>query len=102
MVGRRSGKVKAANGVATLLIVVVGRIDVAGAVEVEPVGAAAVRVRGRRPVVAVVAGVGEQVAGTLIDVAAPQTSKRMPEKKSLTFDINRSLYRNPACRRVTA
>ena len=38
---RRSGRVKAANGVAVLPIVV-GRIDVAGAVEVEVVGVAAV------------------------------------------------------------
>ncbi len=69
----RSGTTRAANGVATLPIisVVVGRIDVVGAVEVEVVGVTAVRVRGRRPVVAVVAGVVEQI-GTLIDTAAPR------------------------------
>ena len=39
---RRSGTARAANGVAVLPIVVVGRIDVAGAVEVEVVGVAAV------------------------------------------------------------
>lgn len=60
----------AANGEAVVPIPVVRRIDVAGTVEVEVVGAAAVRVWGRRPVVAVVAGVGEQVA-VLIDDAAP-------------------------------
>ncbi len=65
---RRSGTARAANGVAVLPIVV-GRVDVAGAVEVEVVGVAAA-VRSRRPVVAVVAGVGEQVA-ILIDEAAP-------------------------------
>ena len=69
---RRSGTARAANGVAVLPIVVVGRVDVAGAVEVEFVGVAAVRVRSRRPVDAVVAGLGEQVAGILIDVAAPR------------------------------
>ena len=42
------------------------RIDVAAAVEVEVVGVGAVRVRGRRPVVAVVAGILEQIAGILI------------------------------------
>ena len=62
--------VKAANGEAELPIVVVGRVDVGGAVEVEVVGVGAVRVRSRRPVVAVVTGVGEQI-GTLIDIAAP-------------------------------
>ena len=67
----RSGKVKAANGEAVLPIVVVGRIDVGGAVESEVVGVAGVRVWSRRPVKAVVTGVVEQVAGTLIDVAAP-------------------------------
>jgi len=67
----RSGTIRAANGVAALPIVVVGRIDIAGAVEVEVVGVAAVRVRRRRPVVAVVAGAVEQVAGILVDVAAP-------------------------------
>ena len=81
----------AANGEAVVPIPVVRRIDVAGTVEVEVVGAAAVRVWGRRPVVAVVAGVGEQVAGILIDVAAPQMPKRMPKKKLLTFGINHSL-----------
>ena len=70
---RRSGRTKAANGEAVLPIPVVGRIDVAGAVEVEFVGVAAVRVRSRRPVDAVVAGLGEQVAGILIDIAAPIT-----------------------------
>ncbi len=67
---RRSGTARAANGVAVLPIVVVGRVDVAGAVEVEVVGLGAVRVRGRRPIAAVVAGVGEQI-GILVDVAAP-------------------------------
>ena len=66
---RRSGTARAANGVAVLPIVV-GRIDVAGAVEVEVVGLGAIRVRGRRPIAAVVAGVGEQI-GILVDVAAP-------------------------------
>lgn len=68
---RRSGTVKAANGVAVVPIVVVGRIDAGGAAEVEVVGLGAVRVRSRRPVVAVVAGVAEQVAGILVDAAAP-------------------------------
>ena len=67
---RRSGTARAANGVAVLPIVVVGRVDVAGAVEVEVVGLGAIRVRGRRPIAAVVAGVGEQI-GILVDVAAP-------------------------------
>ncbi len=71
LVYRRSGRVKAANGAAVVPIAGIGRIDVVGAVEVEDVGAGAVRVWGRRPVVAVVAGVGEQVAGSLVDVAAP-------------------------------
>lgn len=66
----RSGTERAANGEAVLPIVVVGRIDVAGAVEVEVVGVGAVRVRGRRPVVAVVTGATEQVA-ILPDEAAP-------------------------------
>ena len=66
----RSGTINAANGAAVLPIVVVGRIDAAGAVEVEVVGLAAVRDWGRRPVVAVVAGVGEQPA-VLVDAAAP-------------------------------
>ena len=78
---RRSGTAKAANGEAVLPIVVVGRIDIAGAVEVEVVGVAAVRVWSRRPVVAVVAGVGEQVAGILIDVAA-----RLPNDILRNFD----------------
>ena len=68
----RSSTERAANGAAVIPIAVVGRIDVAGAVEVEFVGVAAVRVRSRRPVVAFIADVGEQVAGILIDVAAPQ------------------------------
>ncbi len=68
-VGDRA-QIGAANGEAVVPIVVVGRIDVAGAVEVEVVGAGAVIARSRRPVVAVVAGVGEQVA-ILIDEAAP-------------------------------
>ena len=71
LVWRRSGRVKAANGEAGVPIVVVGRIDVAGAVEVEVVGVGAVRVWSRRPVVAVVAGILEQIAGILPDVAAP-------------------------------
>lgn len=70
---RRSGTTKAANGGRPGPIDAVGRIDVAGAVEVEFVGVAAVRVRSRRPVDAVVAGLGEQVAGILIDIAAPIT-----------------------------
>jgi hypothetical protein len=41
---RRSGTETAANGVAVLPIVVVGRIDAGGAVEVEVVGVAAVGV----------------------------------------------------------
>lgn len=45
--GWRSGAVKAANGEAVLPIGIVGRIDVVGAVEVEAVGVAAARVRGR-------------------------------------------------------
>jgi len=72
----RSGTVRAANGEAVLPIVVVGRIDVAGAVESEVVGVAAIRDRSRRPVKAVVAGVVEQVAGILIDVAAPRDGQR--------------------------
>ena len=44
---RRSGTERAANGVAAIPVVVVGWIDVAGAVEIEPVGVAAVRVWGR-------------------------------------------------------
>ena len=44
---RRSGTEKAANGEAVLPIVVVGRIDVAGAVEVEVVGVAGARVWSR-------------------------------------------------------
>ena len=43
----RSGTEKAANGEAVVPIVVVGRIDITAAVEVEVVGVAAVRVRGR-------------------------------------------------------
>ena len=43
----RSGTVKAANGEAVLSIVVVGRIDVGGAVEVEVVGVAGARVWSR-------------------------------------------------------
>ena len=62
---------RAANGATVIPIAVVGRIDVAAAVEVEAVGVGAVRVWCRRPVVAVVPGVGEQVAGILVDVAAP-------------------------------
>ena len=68
---RRSGTTKAANGGRPGPIDAVGRIDVAAAVEVEAVGVGAVRVWCRRPVVAVVAGVVEQVAGILVDVAAP-------------------------------
>jgi len=65
----RSGTIRAANGVAVVPIVVVGRIDAAA--EVEVVGLGAVRDWSRRPVIAVGAGDIEQVAGTLIDVAAP-------------------------------
>ena len=54
---RRSGTTKAANG---------GRPG-----PIDAVGVGAVRVWCRRPVVAVVPGVGEQVAGILVDVAAP-------------------------------
>ena len=43
----RSGTIKAANGAAVIPIAAVGRIDIAGAVEVEVVGIAAARVRGR-------------------------------------------------------
>ena len=73
---RRSGTVKAANGATVIPIAVVGRIDVGGAVEVEVVGVGAVRVRGRRPVVTVVAGVSEQVA-VLIDDAAPLSTRAL-------------------------
>lgn len=72
----RSGREKAANGEAVLPIPVVGRIDVVGAVEVEFVGVVAVRVRSRRPVDAVVAGVGEQDVGILLDVPAPIRPRR--------------------------
>ena len=73
----RSGTTRAANGEAVLPIVVVGRIDVGGAVEVEVVGVvAAARVGSRRPVVAVVTGVAEQV-GILLDVAAPSTRMKI-------------------------
>ena len=65
----RLGTTRAANGEAVLPIPVVGRIDVAGAVEVEFVGVVGVRVRSRRPVDAVVAGVVEQV-GILVDGVA--------------------------------
>ena len=44
---RRSGRTKAANGETVVPIPVVGRIDAAGAPEVEVVGVAAVRVWGR-------------------------------------------------------
>ena len=43
----RSGTVKAANGEAVAPIVVVGRIDAAGAAEVEVVGVGTVRVWSR-------------------------------------------------------
>lgn len=43
----RSGTVRAANGEAVVSIVVVGRVDVVGAPEVEVVGAAAIRVWSR-------------------------------------------------------
>ena len=81
----RSGRVRAANGEAVVPIGVVGRIDVAGAVEVEVVGVAAVRVRSRRPIEAVVTGILEQVAGILVDVAAPNlnTIQRKSDKKLL-------------------
>lgn len=65
----------AANGATVIPIAGIGRIDVAGVVEVEDVGAGAVRVWSRWPVVAVATGVGEQVAGILIDVAAPTPSR---------------------------
>ena len=68
---RRSGTTKAANGGRPGPIDAVGRIDVAGVVEFKAVGVAAVRIWCRRPVIAVVPGVGEQVAGILADVAAP-------------------------------
>lgn len=48
---------RAANGATIIPIAVVGRIDVAGVVEVE------------------VVGVAEQVGGILIDVAAPTPSR---------------------------
>jgi len=78
----RSGTTKAANGEAVVPIVVVGRTNIAGVAEDEVVGVAAVRVWRRRPVVAVVAGVVEQVAGILIDVSAPQYDVRkvIPER----------------------
>ena len=44
---RRSGTIRAANGEAVVPIPVIGRIDAAGAVEVEVVGVAAVRVWSR-------------------------------------------------------
>ena len=44
---RRSGRTKAANGETVVPIPVVGRIDVAGAVEFEAVGVGAVRIRRR-------------------------------------------------------
>ena len=44
---RRSGTERAANGEAVLPIVVIGRIDVGGAVEVEVVGVAGARVWSR-------------------------------------------------------
>ena len=66
----RSGTINAANGAAGVPIVTVGRINAVGVVEVEVVGVAGARVRSRRPVVAVVAGVGEQPA-VLVDAAAP-------------------------------
>ncbi len=44
---RRSGTAKAANGEAVVPIVVVGRIDAAGAAKVEVVGLGAVRERSR-------------------------------------------------------
>lgn len=43
----RSGTAKAANGEAVVPIVVVGRIDAAGAVEIEVLGLSAVRVWSR-------------------------------------------------------
>ena len=67
----RSGTTRAANGEAVVPIVVVGRVDVVGAAKVEVVGVAGARVRGRRPVIAVAAGVVEQV-GILVDDAAHQ------------------------------
>ena len=69
----RSGTVKAANGAAVLPIVPVCT-DVTGAVEVEVVGVVGVRVWSRRPVVAVVTGVVEQI-GILVDDAAHQTKR---------------------------
>ena len=72
----RSGTATAANGATVIPIAVVGRIDVAGAVEFEAVGVGAVRVWSRRPVIAVVTGVGEQFAGILTDVAAPNLMKQ--------------------------
>ena len=78
---RRSGTTKAANGGRPGPIDAVGRIDVAAAVEVEAVGVGAVRVRGRRPVVAVVAGILEQIAGILPDVAAPNLSNWSPRSE---------------------
>ncbi len=83
----RSGRVKAANGEAVAPIVVVGRVDAGGAVEVEVVGVDAVRVWSRRPVVAVVAGILEQVVGTLVDVAAPlpETSNGKVTRSCFSF-----------------
>ena len=65
------------------------------------VGVAAVRVRRRRPVVAVVAGAVEQVAGILLDVAAPQshknyfaiTTENFTEKKPLFIYISHNSRR---------
>ena len=54
------------------------------------VGVAAVRVRRRRPVVAVVAGAVEQVAGILVDVAAPS------KPQELLRDNHRKLHRKEA------
>ncbi len=93
---RRSGTAKAANGATVVPIVAVGRIDGAGAVEVEVVGVGAVRVRSRGPVVAVVAGVGEQVAGSLVDVAAPEYQGLFGQEAT-GYDISHDLYFLLAC-----
>lgn len=55
------------NGVAVVPIGIIGRIDTAGSAKVEAMGIDAIRDGRRRPVVAVVAGVVEQVVGILTD-----------------------------------
>lgn len=63
----RSGTTKGTNGEAVVAVRVIGRVDTACAAKVETVGIDAIRNWCRRPVVAVVAGVVEQVGGILVD-----------------------------------